>query len=210
MALQVERFTLGPLETNTYVLRDTACWIVDPSLWPKPLLDHLRAEDLRPERVLLTHGHGDHIAGVRELKQAWPELRVLCPAADADMLGDPQANLSALVAIPLTADPPDELIRPGQELRCGRSVWQVLDTSGHTPGGVSFYCAEAGVVLTGDALFQDGIGRTDIPGGDEQTLLARIRGNLMALPDETRVLPGHGPESTIGRERRANPFLAGR
>jgi glyoxylase-like metal-dependent hydrolase (beta-lactamase superfamily II) len=210
MALQVERFTLGPLETNTYVLRDTACWIVDPSLWPKPLLDHLRAERLRPECALLTHGHGDHIAGVRELKRAWPELRVLCPAADADMLGDPQANLSAMVAIPLTAEAPDELIRPGQELRCGRSVWRVLDTSGHTPGGVSFYCAEAGVVLTGDALFQDGIGRTDIPGGDAEALLARIRSSLMPLPDETRVLPGHGPETTIGRERRANPFLVGR
>jgi glyoxylase-like metal-dependent hydrolase (beta-lactamase superfamily II) len=210
MPVSVERLVLGPLQTNTYVLRSgTACWVVDPGLWPKPLLDYLTGEHLAPATVLLTHGHGDHIAGVRELKQAWPRVRVLCPAADAGMLADPQANLSAMVAIPLAVDPADDLVRPGQELRVGESVWNVLDTSGHTPGGVSYYCAEAGVVLTGDALFFDSIGRTDIPGGDARALVERIRSNLMNLPDDTRVLPGHGPETTIGRERRGNPFLAG-
>ena len=94
-------------------------------------------------------------------------------------------------------------------LACGRSRWDVLDTAGHTPGGVSYYCKEAGAVLSGDALFASGIGRTDIPGADTARLVGNIRSALLSLPDETRVLPGHGPATTIGTERRMNPFLSG-
>ncbi len=209
MTLRIDTLVLGPFETNCYLMRDDErCWVVDPGMWPGPLLDFLTAAGVGPETILLTHGHGDHIAGLAELVQHFPAATVLCPAGDADMLSDPQANLSAPFGMPITSPPPDKLIRPGDSLSLGETSWAVLDASGHTPGGVSFYCASEGVVVTGDALFAGSVGRTDVPGANSGRLMANIRQNLLSLPDDTRVLPGHGPETTIGRERRTNPFLS--
>jgi glyoxylase-like metal-dependent hydrolase (beta-lactamase superfamily II) len=208
VTLRIDTFVLGPLMTNCYVLRwDGQCWVVDPSLWPDDLLGFLHRTQVQPGRILLTHGHGDHIAGVADLKAAYPQARLGCPAGDAYMLGDPEANASAAFGVFLTCPPPDDLLQAGQCLQDGDLTWRILDTSGHTPGGVSFHCPDEQVVITGDALFQQGIGRTDIPGADERKLLRNIRDNLLSLPDDTRVLPGHGPQTTIGAERRGNPFL---
>ncbi len=207
--MNIEKFVLGPLETNCYVIRSNGeCWVVDPGMWAESLMEFLTREDAEPSRILLTHGHGDHIAGIEQIRQSIPEIRICCPADDANMLTDPVANMSGVVAMNLTAPPADELLRPRQTLQCGQSSWKLLDTSGHTPGGVSYYCQDESVVLTGDALFAGGIGRFDIPNASGETLIANIRVNLLSLPDETRVLPGHGPETTIGAERRNNPFLA--
>jgi glyoxylase-like metal-dependent hydrolase (beta-lactamase superfamily II) len=124
------------------------------------------------------------------------------------MLTDPWANLSAQFGWALDAGgEADGPVRPGETLRVAGAEWHVLDTSGHSPGGVSYYCPSAGVVLSGDALFAGSIGRTDVPGADPRTLLENIREHLLTLPDETRVLPGHGPETTVGAEKQANPFL---
>ncbi len=223
MALEIETLLLGPLETNCYVVRACAkslqtpdaatrdvCWVVDPGMWPQPLLDHLRRASAKPSAILLTHGHCDHVAGVGELREHFPAARLLCPAGDAEMLADAQANLSAPFGLPMIAPEADELIEAGQMLLLGATEWQILDTSGHTPGGVSFYCAAENVVITGDALFAGGIGRIDIPGASCEKLLKNIRENLLALPDQTRVLPGHGPSTTIGHERQTNPFVLGR
>jgi glyoxylase-like metal-dependent hydrolase (beta-lactamase superfamily II) len=207
--VQIDTLVLGPLETNCYLLRaGTDCWVVDPA-WPGVLPGRLRRAGLAPGRILLTHAHADHTAGAAELKGAWPDCRLCCPAGDAELLQDPAGNLSALLLLPLEIPPADELLRPGQTLELGRVRWEVLDTSGHTPGGVSYYCAQAGVVLTGDALFAGGIGRTDFPGGDASRLIGNIRRRLLVLPDATKVLAGHGPASTIGVERRTNSFLTG-
>jgi glyoxylase-like metal-dependent hydrolase (beta-lactamase superfamily II) len=208
MPLRIDRFVTAPLETNTYLLRcEGECWVVDPGMGLEGLLAAIAKGKLACTRVLLTHGHGDHIAGLGELKQAFPGIRVCCPAADAEMLTDPQMNLSAPFGFDIAAKPPDELIQPGQTIKTAGQTWQVLDTSGHSPGGVSYYSRQAEAVLTGDALFAGGIGRTDVPGSDERRLLDNIRRHLLTLPGRTRVLPGHGPESTIGEERRSNPFL---
>jgi glyoxylase-like metal-dependent hydrolase (beta-lactamase superfamily II) len=208
MPLRIDLFVTSPLETNTYLLRGGGdCWVIDPGMGLDRLIAALARDKHVPSRVLLTHAHGDHIAGLAELKEAFPQVRVCCPAADAEMLTDPQRNLSAPFGFEIIAASADELIRAGQTIKMGELAWQVLDTSGHSPGGVSYYCPLAEVVLTGDSLFSGGIGRTDIPGGDENRLLDNIARNLLTLPDRTRVLPGHGPESTIGQERRGNPFL---
>jgi len=210
MPVRIHTFVLGPLETNAYALRDGGeCWAVDPGMGSADLVRFLRREGTAPSRILLTHGHGDHIAGVPELRKAFPNVRVCCPAADAHMLADAEANLSGAFGFSFTVGRPDELISPGAAMALGESSWQVLDTSGHTPGGVSYYCAQAGAVLTGDSLFAGGIGRFDIPGADGQALLRNIRDKLLTLPPTTRVLPGHGPETTIGEELRNNPFLSG-
>ncbi|MDY6913195.1 MAG: MBL fold metallo-hydrolase [Planctomycetota bacterium] len=208
-SFQINTFVLGPLATNTYVLQDgDACWVVDPAMWPGPLVQFIQKVKLSPQRILLTHAHGDHIAGIGDLKSAWPQLEVFCPAGDADMLADASANMSAAFDAPITAPPAEQLIQPGRTLTLGQTQLEVLDTSGHTPGGVSYYCPHQSVVLTGDALFAGSIGRCDIPGASESRLTANIRNHLLNLPDETVVLPGHGPHTTIGAERRGNPFLS--
>ncbi len=201
---------LGAFATNAYIVRargTAACWVVDPADGAEALVDHLRRNGWTAARILVTHGHGDHIAGVATVKQAFPEAIFTAPAGDEAMLADPRANVSAMFGAAITAPPADELIRPGDSLTLGEGTWAVLDTAGHTPGGISLYCAAAGVVLVGDALFAGGIGRTDFPGGDMNRLLATLRENLLTLPDDTVVLPGHGPRTTIGAEKRGNPFV---
>lgn len=208
MTVRIDTLPLGPLETNCYVIRDgDACAVVDPGMFPDPLIAMLRAQGATPDRVLLTHGHCDHIAGAGDIREAFPSVRIVCPEADAPMLGDPQKNLSGPFGMPMTAPEADDLLHPGDVVTVGESQWRVLDTAGHTTGGVSYYCESAGAAIVGDTLFACGIGRTDISGGNAELLLRNIREQLLSLPDETRVLPGHGPETTVGVERETNPFL---
>jgi len=209
MSLRIDIFVTGPLAVSTYLLRsDDDCCAVDPGgPGPHTLEQVLVDKKIELRQIWLTHGHGDHIAGVGPLKERFPSARLCCPAADAAMLTDAERNLSRLYEFSVACPAPDELIRPGDALTIGQTQWLALDTSGHTPGGMSYYCRDEGVVLTGDALFSGGIGRTDLPAADSQQLLENIRRQLLSLPDDTKILPGHGPTSTIQGERRFNPFL---
>jgi hydroxyacylglutathione hydrolase len=188
---------------------DAAAWLVDPGYPPAPdaFLAAAAQHKLRPEAILLTHCHVDHMAGVPDLCAALPDVQIWSPRDDAGMLTSAIENLSALMGAPVTCREADRLIAPGETLQLGALTWQVLDVAGHSPGGLAYYCARARVVLTGDALFAGSIGRYDFPGSSRERLLANIKNNLLTLPDDTVVYSGHGPTTTIGREKRHNMVL---
>ena len=208
MSVEIRPFIIGPFAVNTLLVAEGGqCWIVDPGQGCSQVIDQVQADQLEPKAILLTHGHVDHIAGAPELTSAFAGIELICSADDAPMLADPQLNLSALMGQAITMGPADRVVSPGDELALGGSTWRVLDTGGHGPGGVSYYCAEAGVAIVGDSVFASSIGRTDWPGSDERRLLRNIHQNILSLPGSTRLITGHGPETTVEIEKANNPFL---
>lgn len=206
--LRIETFCLGPYQTNCYLLlTPSACALIDAGFEPAPMIEAIRDHGLEPEALVLTHAHLDHIAGVRAVRAAFPNVPILIHRAEAAWLTDSVLNLSAMIGMPVTAPPADRLLDDGDELILAQRRWEVRHTPGHSPGGIALWCAEERVVISGDALFAGSIGRTDFPGGDFETLEASIRAKLYSLPDDTRVFAGHGPETTIGREKRDNPYV---
>lgn len=210
--LNIEVFVEPSFGENGYLLwtEDApGAWVIDPGFPPQSeqLARAVHGRDKLLERIIITHCHPDHMAGVEVVKRAHPEAAIVAPRDEAHMLSDPQANLSSQMGMALTLPDADELVSPGDTLDLGTLRWQLLDVAGHSPGGLAFYCEAAGVVIVGDAIFAGGIGRYDFPGSSGPKLLDNIRRNLLALPPETVVYSGHGPSTTIGEEQRSNPFL---
>ncbi|MFH1748179.1 MAG: MBL fold metallo-hydrolase [Planctomycetota bacterium] len=210
--LNIEVFIEPSFQENGLLLwpvdgRD--CWIIDPGFSPQP--DQLAAavaeRELTPQAVLLTHCHVDHLAGVPVICEKLPAAKLWVPRDEEHMPTDATENLSASLGMPISTPAVDRLIAPGDTLELGDLKWQVLDVGGHSPGGLAFYCQQAGVVIVGDALFAGSIGRYDFPGSSGERLLKNINENLLTLPEETVVYSGHGPDTTIGHERDTNPFL---
>ena len=157
--------------------------------------------------MVLTHAHIDHIAGLHDLRIQWPQLPIVIHEAEQDYLTDPTLNLSVVLANPIVMPAATGRLVHDQRLDLDGLSFEVRHTPGHSPGSVTLYQPEAGVALAGDVLFANSIGRTDFPTSNQAVLLESIRTQLYGLPDETRVLPGHGPETTIGHEKRNNPYV---
>lgn len=209
--MDIERFILGDFQTNCYVVRRDesagACLVIDPGFDSGEVVAALVRDQLDCVAVLLTHGHADHIVGLDAVRRQFPRVKVYIHTLDAALLADPQANLSAFVDRAYTAEPADVLVEDADTIDEANVRLEVLHTPGHTLGGICLYGRQEGLVFVGDTLFADSVGRADFPGGDMGELVRSIKSRLLSLPDETVVYPGHGMRTTIGRERRSNPFL---
>jgi glyoxylase-like metal-dependent hydrolase (beta-lactamase superfamily II) len=207
--LTIERHPVGPYQANAWLAWDESrreAFLVDAGAEADRLLAELDSHKLKLTAILQTHAHADHIAALPEVVAATGAVVYLHPDAEP-MLHSAEANLSMFAGTPVTAPVPYSAVRDGDRLELmGREV-RVYDTPGHAAGSVCFHLPGEGVVFTGDALFQGSIGRTDFPDGSLETLLSGIHEKLLVLPDDTRVLAGHMGPTTIGRERRTNPFL---
>lgn len=210
--MEWNQIPLGPLQTNCYVLsnENKDCLIFDPGEESGKLSGIIEQKGLKPLAVILTHAHFDHIGAVDEIRDAF-SIPIYIHEKEAAWLPDPALNGSHLFKIGklIKARPADHIITAEQELSIGEFTFNILETPGHSPGSVSLYFRDAGLVVAGDALFSGSIGRTDLPGGNHQQLLESIHNKLLSLPEETEVLPGHGPVTTIGLEMDSNPFLNG-
>jgi hydroxyacylglutathione hydrolase len=198
---------------NAYVVFEKpggSCWIIDPSFEPQPrqIAEIVAENSLQPAAILITHCHGDHIVGIDAVKQRWPRISLYVPSLEIGWLTDAHKNLSAGFGMALRiAAPVDHALEPGESLPLDSLTWRVLDASGHTPGSLAYYCPAGKALITGDALFAGSVGRTDFPGSNYEQLLRNIRSNLLSLPDDVTIYPGHGPPTTVGREQATNPFL---
>ncbi|HTJ10766.1 MAG TPA: MBL fold metallo-hydrolase [Dinghuibacter sp.] len=208
----VQVFTFSPIQENTYVLVNEGREgvVIDPGCYDEAereaLADFFSQNGVQPKLLLQTHCHLDHVFGTRWLAGAYDLVPHVHPLEEE--------LLSLAPAMGLAWDLPFDgyqgplvYLKPGEIIDFGQDRLEVLFVPGHSPGHCCFYCAAQGFVIGGDALFRDSIGRTDLPGGDHETLLRSIRERLFTLPEDTIVLPGHGPGTTIGYEKRNNPFL---
>jgi glyoxylase-like metal-dependent hydrolase (beta-lactamase superfamily II) len=202
-----------PYQEITYVAwleGRTDCLVVDPGLEPDLILRFLDERQLTPAAILITHGHCDHIAGNGAMKRRWPNCPLVVGEHEADKLTDPELNLSGPFGVPLASPPADVLVREGEIYRAAGFDLLVQEIPGHSSGHIVFIwiAGTPPIVFGGDVLFAGSIGRTDeMVGGSFAQLAAGIRGKLYTLPDETLILPGHGPATTIGEEKRSNPFV---
>lgn len=209
--MDIKTLVLGDYETNCFCVRrddlTKDCVVIDAGLSPDPLLDHLKDNELNPVAVILTHTHIDHIFGLKDLRESYPDAKIVVHKDDADGLIDPLKNLSAMMGASFITEPADVTVEEGESISFAGVELSVIHTPGHTSGGISLYAKDEGIVFAGDTLFDCSIGRTDFPGGSAKTLIDSIKTKLLTLPDETVVYTGHGPETTIGSEKEHNPFL---
>jgi len=212
MKLSIKQTSLGPLETNAVLILDEEnkqAIVVDPSFNPEPLATWAENEGIEIVQIWITHGHADHTAGVPALMRALPKPADLLMSADAYAMVQKQGT--EFFGFPLEPFPkPTRFIQHGEKLGFGENaeIAEARFAPGHAPGSVVYYLADAGVAIVGDVIFRAGIGRWDFEGGNFRVLTQSIQEQVFTLPDETILLPGHGPNTTVGWEKKNNPYLS--
>jgi glyoxylase-like metal-dependent hydrolase (beta-lactamase superfamily II) len=208
LSVKIERFQVGELWTNCYVVSNERhdAIVVDPGGPMKEVISYIERNGLRVARIMLTHGHGDHIMGLGEIRALASE-GVCVQTEDSGYLVSASKNLSAIMGRAAEFKAADSLLSDGDSIQMGNMKIEVIHTPGHTRGGVCFYITEGpdALLISGDTLFARSVGRTDLPGGDEATLVESLK-KLESLPDSLPVYPGHGPATVLGEERKLNPY----
>jgi hydroxyacylglutathione hydrolase len=210
--LQILPLSLGPLETNTYLIADSdtgEAAVIDPA-WDEPRISAgARQRGWIIRQIWITHAHFDHIGAVGDLVRVWEDLPVIALHPEDRTLWDAQGGASLFgINLPTLPAPTFDLADKAV-LHLGQAAFETRHTPGHTPGHCIFHCAQAGVCFCGDLIFKDSVGRTDLPGGNWEALEASILSKVYSLPDQTRLFSGHGPATTVGQEKSANPFVRG-
>lgn len=204
---RMETFVLGDVSTNCYLIynqKSREAVVVDPADNGAFVLNKCWELQVKPVAVILTHGHFDHILAVEDICRAF-SCQVYAGREEDRLLQDSSMNLSTIMGTERTIVCADVLVKEKDELSLAGFKWNVLETPGHTAGSVCYYIPSEQVLFSGDTLFAGSLGRTDLPTGDQKEIVSSIREKLLPLPEETKVFPGHGEGTTIGRERRYNP-----
>ncbi|MCC7086092.1 MAG: MBL fold metallo-hydrolase [Pirellulales bacterium] len=209
---QILTIVSRPFQENSYVawLEGRAdCLLIDPGLEPARIIAEIEQHGLTPAAILITHGHSDHIAGNSAMVARWPNCPIVIGAAEVEKLIDPNQNLSAQFGVPLVSPLADRTVNEGDTVEYAGFILEVREIPGHSSGHVVYIwqTGRPAIVFGGDVLFAGSIGRTDFPDGSFEQLAEGIRTKLFTLPEDTIVLSGHGPATTIGREKATNPFV---
>ncbi|MGC9033056.1 MAG: MBL fold metallo-hydrolase [Thermosulfidibacteraceae bacterium] len=208
--MRVERVVVGALEVNCYIVLDEKSKegiVVDPGAEGRRIVRIIEGEGINLKYIINTHGHVDHIGANRDVKNAFPDALLAIGEFDLPLLRNAMNSYIAMMVGAKESPEPDLLLKEGDIIEFGECTLKVIHTPGHTPGSICLLTE--GIVFTGDTLFAGSIGRVDLPMSQPEKLIPSIKEKLMILPDDTVVLPGHGPKSTIGYERRYNPFVTG-
>lgn len=206
--MQIERFIVGMVGTNCYVVSNeetSECFLVDPGAYSDKVIAYIREHELKPQAILLTHGHFDHIMGLDGVLREFP-IPVYAQEEEEILLKDASYNASVSYG-PAYTFSGASYIKDGQILELAGMTIRAIHTPGHTIGGCCYYIESEHVLFSGDTLFHDSVGRTDFPTGSQSQFVRSIREKLLGLPEETVVCPGHMSETTIGHEKKYNPFL---
>lgn len=206
MKIDMKKFITGPLENNTYLIwnDNKEAIIIDPSLGCNEILKFVKENNYKLIAVLLTHGHFDHFIGISEIHNVYPDLDIWANELSVPFLKNPQFNGSGMIGAALSYNGPIKTFKEG-DMKISNFEFKILHIPGHSPGGTAFVFD--GICFSGDSLFAGSIGRTDFEGCDYNALITNIKTKLLILPDDTVVCSGHGGRTTIGREKRLNPFL---
>lgn len=205
--MHVQSFALGPIDTNCYIInKNDECLIIDPSGEAPVIKNYINEQKLTPQAILLTHAHFDHIGAVDEIRKEYA-IDVYIHENEAEWLVNPKLNRSyyALGGEGISTSRPDKLVEEGT-YTIGSFTFETIHTPGHSPGSMTYIFKDESFIVSGDVLFHQGIGRTDLPGGSIEQLIDSITNGLYSLPDDFTVYPGHGVPTTIAQEKATNPF----
>ncbi len=205
--MNYETIVVGALETNCYLVyceQTLECAVVDPGAEPEKIIRSIGEKALKPNVLINTHGHVDHVGANKDIKEKY-DIPLIIHSSDSAMLNNILNSTMGFFLGAKKSPPPDKFIEEGEEIHIGNSKLKVIHTPGHSPGSVSL--SGDGFLLSGDVLFCGGVGRTDLPGGSWTELEKSIRERIYSFPDDTSILPGHGPSTTVGQEKKSNPFV---
>lgn len=208
--MQIETIIVGPFEVNCYLVYELDAKtgvIIDPGGDEEVIIRRIEKAGFTPSAILLTHGHGDHIAAVGALKAKY-QVPLYVGVGDEKMLESPSENISAMFGFEITCPKAEFALKGDETIQAGNLEFTVFAAPGHSVGSLCYFIGKH--LFCGDVLFNGSIGRTDLPGGDHEQLIGSIEKNILTLPDDILCYPGHGPRTTVGSERRNNPFLSGR